>query len=137
MDNRPALQLRTNRSLIKFILLSIITFGIYGLVVMSHISEEINTVASSHDGKHTMHYLLATLLLGPVTLGIYTLVWSHQICNRIGNELRRRNIPYEFSASTFWLWGIIGGIIVVGPFVFAHKMLTAMNALNADYNVKG
>ena len=37
----PAVQLPTNRSLLKFILLSIITLGIYGLVVMT----EINTIA--------------------------------------------------------------------------------------------
>ena len=39
----PAVQLPTNRSLLKFILLSIITLGIYGLVVMTKISTEINT----------------------------------------------------------------------------------------------
>lgn len=41
----PAVQLPTNRSLLKFILLSIITLGIYGLVVMTKISTEINTIA--------------------------------------------------------------------------------------------
>ena len=40
----PAVQLPTNRSLLKFVLLSIITLGIYGLVVMTKISTEINTL---------------------------------------------------------------------------------------------
>lgn len=40
----PAVQLPTNRSLLKFVLLSIITLGIYGLVVMTKISTEINTM---------------------------------------------------------------------------------------------
>lgn len=31
----PIGQLKTNKSLVKFILLSLITFGIYGIVVMS------------------------------------------------------------------------------------------------------
>lgn len=47
----PARQLKTNRSLLKYILLSIITFGIYGIVVMSNISSDINTIASRYDGK--------------------------------------------------------------------------------------
>lgn len=42
----PAVQLPTNRSLLKFVLLSIITLGIYGLVVMTKISTEINTIAA-------------------------------------------------------------------------------------------
>jgi len=138
MENTvPTIQLRTNRSLLKVILLSIVTFGIYGLVVMSHISEEINTVASRYDGKKTMHFLIAFLLLGGITLGIVPLVWQHKICNRMGNELTRRGIDYKFSASTFWGWGVLGTLIIVGPFIFNHKFLTAMNKLNEDYNQKG
>ncbi len=47
----PAVQLPTNRSLLKFVLLSIITLGIYGLVVMTKISTEINTIAGPYDNK--------------------------------------------------------------------------------------
>lgn len=43
----PAVQLPTNRSLLKFVLLSIITLGIYGLVVMTKISTEINTIVEA------------------------------------------------------------------------------------------
>ena len=128
--------LRTDRGLLKFLLLSIITFGIYGLVVMSHISDEINLIASPRDGKHTMHYLWIFFILGPITCGIAFLVWNHRICNRIGDELASRSIPYSFSSSTFWGWGFFGSLIVVGPFIFIHKMLKAMNQINADYNAK-
>ena len=38
----PAIQLKTNKGLLKTILLSLITFGIYPLVVMSAVSNEIN-----------------------------------------------------------------------------------------------
>lgn len=58
----PAVQLPTNRSLLKFILLSIITLGIYGLVVMTKISTEINTIASPHDNKKTMNFCLVALI---------------------------------------------------------------------------
>ena len=50
--------LTTNRGMVKFFLLSLITFNIYGIVVMSMISSEINQIASPRDGKHTMHYCL-------------------------------------------------------------------------------
>ena len=133
----PAVQLPTNRSLIKMILLSIITFGIYPIVVYSKISTEINTVASKYDGKSTMHYCLVAFIFSWLTLGICPIVWTHRICNRIGDELKRRGIDYSFSASTFWGWGVLGSFIGVGPLVFVHKMMTAMNKVNADYNAKG
>lgn len=131
------MQLRTNRGLAKFFLLGLITFGIYPLVVMCHISEEINIIAQKHDGKHTMHFALIYFLFSVLTLGIAPIVWTHRICARIGDELRRRGVDYDFGASTFWCWEVLGSLIVVGPFIFVHKWMKAMNLLNADYNQKG
>lgn len=47
----PVRQLNTRRGLLKLILLSIITFGIYPFVFFSGISEDINLIASRFDGK--------------------------------------------------------------------------------------
>lgn len=129
--------LRANRSLAKYFFLSLLTFGIYGIVVMSHISEEINKVASPRDGKKTMHYCLMFFLLTPITLGIASLVWYHRLCNRMGAELTARNLPYKFSAGTFWGWNILGALLFgIGPLVFIHKLMKAMNFINGDYNAK-
>ena len=114
-----------------------ITFGIYGLVVMSAVSTDINAIASRYDGKKTMHYCLVVFVFSWLTLGIVPLVWSHKISNRIGNELTRRGISYSFGASTFWLWGVLGSLILVGPFIYTHKLLKSMNLLAANYNVNG
>lgn len=133
--NAPLHKLRTNRSLAKYFWLSLITAGIYGLVVNIIISCDINKVAKK-DCKHTMNFIWA-LILSPLTCGIVPLVWFNNICNRIGDDLRRRGIDYSFSNVTFWLWAFLGSLIVVGPFVFIHKWMKAMNKLNADYNAKG
>lgn len=134
---RPVGQLKTNRGLLKFILLSLITFGIYPLVIMSSVSTDINIIASRYDGRKTMHYCLLAFIVSPITLGIGGLVWSHKISNRIGNEIARRGMTYDFSATTFWLWGILGSFIIVGPFVYLHKMFKAMNLLSQNYNING
>ena len=133
----PAVKLNTNKSLLKTILLSIVTFGIYPLVVMSSMSSEINIVASRYDGKKTMHFCLLVFLIAPITLGIAVYVWYHNISNRIGDELKRRGISYGFSAADYWLWCILGSFIVVGPFVYMYKMFKAVNMMNAHYNVHG
>lgn len=133
----PVGQLKTNKGLLKTILLSIITLGIYPLVVMSAVSNDINIVASRYDGKKTMHYCLLVFIVAPLTLGIGGLVWSHRISNRIGNELKRRGINYSFSAADFWLWSILGSFIAVGPLVYLHKLFKATNLMNEHYNVNG
>lgn len=135
-SSRPLLQLPTRRGLVKMIFLPLITLGIYGMVIWSRIVTELNIVASRHDGRRTMPYF-AMNMLAPITLGIYPLIWIHGFCDRIGEELRRRKIAYEFGASTFWLWNVLGSLIIVGPFIYMHKLMKAMNLINADFNEHG
>ena len=113
------------------------SLGIYGLWVMYTITEDVNTIATPYDRKTTMNFLLLAFVFSWLTLGIAPLVWYHRISNRIGNELLRRGIPYKFGAGTFWGWGILGVIIIIGPLVYCHKMMKSMNLLCADYNVRG
>lgn len=133
----PVGQLKTNRGLLKFILFSIITLGIYSIVFYSSISNDVNVVCSRYDGKKTMHYCLLFFLVGPITFGIAYIVWAHKIANRIGNELRRRGVAYSFSAADYWLWNVLGSLIFVGPFIYLHKLAKAMNELNKNYNING
>ena len=100
----PMMQLPTNRSIVKFVLFSMITFGIYAIVFFYNISSDINTIASRYDGKKTMNYVLL-LLIGFLTLGFgyfAFLPWFHRMSNRVGAELSRRGIHYNINAGTFW-----------------------------------
>lgn len=133
----PVARLKTNRGMLKYVLLSPITLGIYGLVVMSSVSSDINVIASRYDGKKTMHFCLLVFIFSWLTLGIGVLVWHHRLCARIGRELARRGIAYSFGAGSFWGWEIFGALIVVGPFIYLHKLFKAMNLLAKDYNVNG
>lgn len=128
--------LSTNRGLIKYLLLSLITFGIYAIVVMTKISMEINVTASPRDHKHTTNYLWLIFILAWITFGIYPFIWYHKLSGRIGDELRARNIGYSFGAGSFWGWDILGSLIIIGPFVYLHKLFKSMNLINADYNAK-
>ena len=154
--------LPADRDLLKMIILTPITLGIYPIVVYTKISKEINIVASKYDGKKTMNYIIV-LLLSVITLGIVPIIWLHRLCNRISNELNRRGIDYKFSAADFWLWAVGVSIITsiityvlrpfipsdywvwdvacgllssVGYWIFVYKLLTSVNIMNADYNQK-
>ncbi len=135
--NAPAMQLRTDRGLAKMILLSLITFGIYALVVESHIGEELNLIASRHDGRRTMHFCLIYFIFSWLTIGIAPIVWYHRTSDRMHGELVRRQIDYDFGATDFWLWCVLGSLIVIGPYVYIYKRMKAMNLINEDYNQKG
>lgn len=135
---QPRFQLKTDRNFFINVLLSIVTFGIYPLFFYNEITDSINTIASPYDGKKTMNYFLLMLIVFPITCGIWGLVWNHQISSRIGDELKRRGIQYDFSASTFWLWSVLGSLLFgFGPFIYSYKLVEAMNMLSRDYNVNG
>ena len=133
----PVTQLKTNRSMLKVFLLNLITLNIYGIVVMSGVSSDINVIASRYDGKKTMHFCLLTFIIAPITLGIAAFVWFHNISSRMGKELQRRGIDYKFGAKDYWLWNVLGALIIVGPFIYFHKFFTASNKLAENFNTNG
>lgn len=134
--SRPMIQFPTDRGILKFILLSLVTFGIYGMVTFVKMIGELNIAASRYDGQKTMDYM-AMCFVAPLTLGIYVFVWFHKLSNRIGAEVRRRGYEYNFGAKDFWLWYFLGSMIIVGPFIYVHKMFKAMNMINESFNIYG
>ena len=129
--------LRTKRGLLKFVLLGLITFGIYDIWQMSEVRETLNLIATRCDGKRTMHYCLMFFIVGWLTFGIGWLVWNHRLSARIGTEQAARHLPVTVTAATYWLWSVLGTLIIVGPLVYTYKILHAMNDLSADYNMRG
>ena len=138
VNTAPVMKLPTKRGWLKTILFSIITLGIYSLVMFSNISSEINLIASRYDDKKTIHFCLLVFIVAPITLGVAAIVWYHRISNRIGNELVRRGIDYKLSAGTFWGWNVLGCLLFgIGPFIYLHKLCKSMNLLCDDYNTRG
>lgn len=145
--------LKSDRSLVKFILLSIVTCGIYSIIAMGEMANSLNTIATRYDGKNTKGYFVA-ILLGFVTLGIYPLVWYHCTSERVGNELNRRNLNIDFGARDFWIWCVAASLVAsfiagltgllslayasyVFNAIYIYKLINAMNALSTDYNQRG
>jgi len=131
----PAQQLPTDRNVVVVILLSLITFGIYALVLQYQLIKEINLTAA-RDGKKTTG-LLAMILLSCITFGIYGIVWTHMFAERVGAEAARRNTGVSFGAVDFWIFSVLLSFTVICPFIYKHKLLTAFNAINTSYNYYG
>lgn len=120
------------RSLLKFIILSILTLGIYPIVFYTGIGKELNRKLTPFDNRNTLNYCLIFFLLTPLTAGIASLVWFHHMSERIGAELLRRGYEKGFGSKTFWVWGVLGALILVGPLVYVSKLCKAMNTLAGD-----
>lgn len=132
-----ARKLNQERALWKFIVYTIITCGIYSIVFWTGIGEDINMAASRRDGKKTMHFCLIYFLLTGLTCGIMMFIWYHKLFQRVGDEARARGMQTDLSASTFWLWYMLGSLIIVGPFIATNKLCEAMNYVAASYNTNG
>lgn len=124
--------MKTNRGMIKLILLSAITFGIYSLFFWHKYAEDMNIVCQG-DGKHTRG-ILARIIFSTITFGIYELVWMYNVGERISANAHKRGIHCNVSGGSILLWYILGSFIFIGPFVALHKMIHGLNDLCYAYN---
>lgn len=116
------------RNIALAVFLSVITLGIYPLVVKCVIGNQVNKICQG-DGKHQMHYLLA-VLLGFVTLWIYPVLWCCKAMNRMQDNAYRygNTIHPAHSGSSYVLWSYLGLFIAIGPIVAFCKLVDDMNA---------
>ena len=71
----PPLNLPTNRHFIKYILLCIITLGIYGLVFEAHYRRDINVIRIYHGHQKRISFL-PIFLLSIITAGIPMIIFN-------------------------------------------------------------
>lgn len=126
-------KLKTDRSMWKLMLLNLLTLGIYSIFFFIPFSFDIDKIAPKNDRSKTMNYLFA-YIFSMFTFSFVLLIWHYQIAERVETALEKRDISYEFGPTSFWGWYVLGSLILVGPFIYFHKLCTAMNLLCADYN---
>ena len=126
-------RMKTDRSLLMYILLNFITCGIYSYIFIYNLSNDANQVCDG-DGQKTAG-LLPFLLLSWVTCGIYSLIWWYKLCDRMAANAPRYGLTFQENGTTFLLWSILGSLLCgIGPFIALHFVLRNMNALCAGYN---
>ncbi len=98
-----------NRKAWVMFLLSLVTFGIYAVIIWFAMGKETN-IACSNDGKHTKGFW-ATLGLSIITLGIYFIVWMIQWMKRESDFLRARKESAIITGGVYILVTIINVIL--------------------------
>ena len=125
--------LKTDRSLVLYILLGFLTCGIYQLYVFYTIMRDVN-VACDGDGRHTPG-LLEFILFGILTCGIYDLYWFYSVGNRLADNAPRYGLHFQENGTTILLWMLIGSLLCfIGSYVGIYFLLNNVNAICSAYN---
>ena len=129
----PPTPLKTDRSFWMYLLLGVITCGIYDLVFMHYLVKDVNT-ACDGDGKHTTGFLLM-VLLSIITCGIYGFVWYYQLGNRLAENGRRYGYNVVETGTSVLLWMLLGSFLCgIGTFIAINIVITNTNVVCTGYN---
>lgn len=128
-------RLTTDRSLLAYVLLTLITCGIYGYYFIYKLAKDIN-VACADDGERTPG-LATYIIFSFLTCGFYDLYWEYKIANRIADNGPKYDISFSENGSSVLLWRIFGSLIcLIGTFVGVNILITNANRICKAYNDK-
>jgi hypothetical protein len=119
------------RSLLKYIVFSVCTLGIYSLYFIYKLVEDVNVICRG-DGEETPG-LMSLILFSICTLGIYSFVWYYRLGNRIQRAGRRYDLGLE-GGGTLLMWQIFGSLLFgLGPLISTYILIQNMNCLATGY----
>lgn len=126
-------RLKADRSLVAYILLSLITCGIYSWYFIYALARDVNAVCAG-DGKSTAG-LVKLVLLSMITCGFYSFYWYYALGNRLAENAPRYGLNFQENGTTVLLWYLVGSLACgIGPFVAMHIIIKNTNALCGAYN---
>lgn len=121
------------RSLLTYVLLSIITCGIYSIYFWYVFAEDMNTLCQG-DGEETTNYIVV-ILLSIVTCGVYGFYWMYKLGNRLQTNAPRYGMAFQENGTTVLLWYLVGALICgIGPILGANILIKNINLLGDAYN---
>lgn len=123
----------TDRDLAMYILLSIVTCGIYSYYYIYQLAKDVNTICYE-DGEETPG-LAAFILLSLVTCGIYGYYWTYKIAARIKANGPRLGVQIQEGGSDVLLWMVLGYFTCsITYYIGMNIIIKNMNALCRAYN---
>ena len=127
--------IKTDRGVIGWLLLSIVTCGIYSYYFLYCLARDINVMCQG-DGDSTPG-LAAFILLSFVTCGFYALYWYYKIGNRLQANAPRYGLMFQENGTTVLMWQIVGALLCgLGPIFAMNIIIKNTNAMATAYNVR-
>lgn len=121
------------RSFWKYLILSCITFGIYGIYVMYGYVKDLNKVCEG-DGKPSKNYIVV-ILLSMVSCGIYGLYWYYTQGERLYRIAPKYGIQIREKGSTILLWSLLGVVTFgISSMAVTYILFDNLNLIGKIYN---
>ena len=135
MSNMQRTPVKTDWSLVMYILLTLVTCGIYAYYMVYKLAQDVNQMCAE-DGD-SVGGLGAYILLSIVTCGFYSWYWLYKIQNRMNANAPRYGVMIPENGSTVLMWYIFGSLLCgIGSFVGMNIILTSANKLGVAYNAR-
>ena len=126
------MQVKIHRSFIVFILLSILTCGIYSLFFWHSYVKDVNTICAG-DGKNTRG-ILAAIIFSIFTLGIYSIFWTYGMQKRLQENAGRYNVGVISGGGVVVLWQLFGPLLFgMGGLIGTYIQIDSMNRMAYNY----
>ena len=127
--------LKTDRSLLVYILLSFVTCGIYAWYFIYALARDVN-IACAGDGRSTAG-LLKLVIFSFLTCGLYGIYWYYSLGNRLAYNAPRYGLNFQENGTTILLWHLVGLVLCgVGPLVAMYIIIKNTNALCGAFNAR-
>lgn len=127
--------IKADRSLIGWLLLSLVTCGIYSFYFLYCLARDVNTLCQD-DGDYTPG-LAEFILLSFVTCGFYAYYWYYKIGNRLQASAPRYGLVFQENGTTVLLWQIFGALLCgLGPIFAMNIIINNTNAMATAYNTR-
>ncbi len=131
--SQPKPYIDSERSTLTWLLLTIITCGIYDYYFTYLMARDVNTMCVG-DGEETPG-LLVFILLSIVTCGFYSYYWYYKIGNRLQANAPRYDLAFQEGGTAVLAWRVFGLLICcLGPIVAMNILIKNMNAMAQRYN---
>lgn len=119
------------RGMVSYIILSVLTLGIYHIVFWTKLSKDVNALCEG-DGKKTMKYVFCWLL-NIVTVGIFGFVWKYKLAKRLQDNAARYDLRISESGALVVVLAIVFAFFPVAQAVLIKNFNALARAYN-DYN---
>lgn len=125
--------LATDRNLVTYIILTLITCGIYGWYFLYCMARDVN-IACDGDGEKTPG-LAELILFSFLTFGIYGYYWYYKLGNRLQANAPRYGLHIEENGTSILMWCLIGMLICgIGSYVAMNILIKNTNTICRAYN---
>lgn len=126
-------KLKDDRGLFSYIILSLITCGIYSYYFIYKMAADVN-IACEGDGEETAG-LVAFICLSFITCGIYAWIWYYKLGNRLAANAGRYGLTFQENGTTVLMWLIFGSLLCgIGPFIAMNILIKNSNKICNAYN---